>query len=73
MRENVKNIVDQVKSLNKPITNADRIRAMSDEELAEWFNVMNGIDKVCPDFGAHNCRESCRECWLDWLKREVSE
>ena len=57
----------------KPITNADRLRSMSDEELAEMFNTMNGIDRCCPNNGAHNCRESCMECWLDWLKQEVKE
>lgn len=40
----------------KPVTNADRIRAMSDEELADWL-VMNGDG-------------SDYETWLDWLKQE---
>ena len=44
-----------------PMTNADRIRAMSDEELADylrWHNDLysrNGMD------------------WLDWLKSPVEE
>ena len=42
----------------KPITNADRIRAMTDEELAYF---MANIEP---------CRESA---WLDWLKQEVSD
>lgn len=39
----------------KPITNADRIRMMSDEELAEML---------------HNagCNWYSEEYWLDWLK-----
>jgi hypothetical protein len=40
----------------KPITNADRIRAMTDEELAYF---MANIEP---------CRESA---WLNWLKQEV--
>ena len=44
----------------KPITNADRIRAMTDEKLAT-FLFQSRIDKL-----------SERE-WLDWLKQEVSE
>lgn len=45
----------------KPMTNADRIRAMTDEELADylrWHNDLysrNGMD------------------WLDWLKEEAKE
>ena len=46
-----------MKPLN-PQTNADRIRAMTDEELAYF---MANIEP---------CRESA---WLDWLKQEVSD
>lgn len=51
------------------VTNADRIRSMTDEELAEWFaghdagliaNVLNN-DYV----------EPTKENWLEWLKWEV--
>lgn len=54
------------------ITNADRIRAMSDEELAEWISEiilceecerMNGGYRPC--LGG----ECCPDHWLDWLKR----
>ncbi len=55
-------------STSKPITNADLIRTMSDEELAEkfWmFTCVHAFDnKVkCKDDG-------CRKCWLRWLKEE---
>lgn len=54
----------------KPITNADRIRAMSDEELAVmFFNYHYSF--TCPEKGCHECKESCMDCWLDWLKEEV--
>ena len=50
-------------------TNADRIRAMSDEELANWLE--NRID--CPD--GEDCEgrpwPKCEECWLEWLKKEA--
>ena len=61
----------------KPITNGDRIRAMSDEELAEYFPTHASL---CPDleenktvckganFMANN--KMCRQCWLSWLKQE---
>ena len=43
----------------KPITNADRIRAMTDEELTEWLGYI-GDAYYEPDGG-----------WLDWLKEEI--
>ena len=47
-------------------SNADRIRSMTDEELAEAFaNQCAG--RVC-----HH-RDSCKECWLDWLKQEATD
>jgi len=56
----------------KPTTNADRIRAMTDDELAEWLSDMH--DSVtCPNGGAINCNPSCKRCWLDWLKEEVDD
>ena len=44
-------------------TNADRIRAMTDEELAEWiFNTLWSYDAIC---------EKRKKDWLDWLKEEA--
>ena len=58
----------------KPKTNADLIRAMTDEELAEI--IPERVDcSECParigDYRA--CKEKCKETWLDWLKREADE
>lgn len=56
----------------KPITNADRIRGMSDEELAEFE-----IERMCCPPGKPGCKENnltcdnCEQCWLDWLKQEA--
>ena len=52
-------------------TNADRIRAMTDEELAELF-----VHLCCPySLGGKVERnienKGCKECWLDWLKQEA--
>lgn len=54
--------------------NADRIRAMTDEELAVWLEEFGGSSPNCnrglseyPDY------KRCRDCWLDWLKQEVDE
>ena len=51
----------------EPITNADRIRAMSDEELAKQF----AHTSIC-DQKYHECMkvgEDCLECLLEWLKQ----
>lgn len=45
----------------KVITNAERIRAMSDDELAKWLEYEGG--------GA--CAEVCG--WLDWLQQPAEE
>lgn len=49
---------------HKP-TNADRIRKMSDEELAEFMNDSN----ACKNFRKCNDNWTCDACWLDWLKQ----
>lgn len=48
-----------------PQTNADRIRAMTDEELAK---ILNG---GCPP-GA-KCYGRCGTCWLEWLRSPVED
>jgi len=55
----------------KPITNADRIRAMTDAELAElwWERVDCGecpVHKECKLTG-----QDCKRLALDWLKEEA--
>ena len=54
-------------------TNADRIRAMTDEELAEFissdFYVPHCPVSYCPDTN----NEGCPRCWLEWLKQEVKK
>jgi hypothetical protein len=47
----------------KPKTNADRIRAMSDEELADIV--------VCPHCKTNwdKCTDDCFTCRLEWLKQ----
>ena len=51
-------------------TNADRIRAMSDEELAEF---LNGHNFCAHNFDCEKGKRPCKECNLDWLKQEVTE
>lgn len=59
---------------NSKQTNADRIRNMSDEELAE-FNLcphMVNWKKGNYDTCAHpNGKDGCKKCMLDWLQSEA--
>lgn len=55
------------------MTNADRIRQMSDEKLAKI------IAAACPPAKGNLCvlyyqkgSDGCFDCWLDWLKQKVS-
>ena len=55
----------------KPVTNADRFRAMTDEELAElWWERMD-----CGKCPVHrDCKmtgQDCKELALDWLRQEA--
>ena len=48
------------------MTNADRIRAMTDKDLAEWIvhkTEGNGFDRYGEVVNA----------WLNWLKQEVED
>ena len=51
----------------EPITNADRIRAMSDEELA---NIIAGTP-ICKEryMDCLNEGRDCEPCLLEWLKQ----
>ena len=53
-------------------TNADRIRAMSDEELAAHIPCPYEHD-VYGDckFGRHKRTQTCEECKLEWLKQPI--
>ena len=53
----------------RPMTNADRIRAMSDEELIELLKDFSAFACIFPD---KDCEEnSCVECVTKWIKEEV--
>lgn len=59
------------------VTNADRLRSKSDEELADWLDWLMP-DKCPPTFKsvfAPECtyENGCRDCWLAWLKRETDD
>ena len=63
----------QCRDERKPRNNCERMKAMTVEEMAAFFgNIMAGGYGRCPD-GYFDCsnRESCAECWLEWLKEEI--
>lgn len=65
-------IVVKCGAFKAPETNADRIRAMSDEELAG--HIWNKFG--CPEERNYiTCGfiGSCKECWLDWLRKPAEE
>ena len=63
------------------VTNADRIRAMSDEELAEFLTYLNPTNcqdcafsngwRCQPDRGDYSDFEKCEEGRKRWLKQSV--
>lgn len=53
-----------------PQTNADRIRAMSDEELAAYLERLS--ISGCPE-PARKCWANCVDCFADWLKQPVKD
>lgn len=53
----------------KHMTNADRIRAMSDEELATFMN----CDGCPPKNEGCNDGQKCSLCWLEWLQQPAEE
>ena len=64
----------------KPATNADKIRAMSDEEITE-FVCGNGINTLCDIICGGECNaiasfkksgdEACKEIVMKWLKQSA--
>lgn len=66
----------------KVLTNADRIRAMSDEELAAWLADDSWDCHNCseherlsdnPLLRDERCDEKCAEHCLDWLRQPVKD
>lgn len=49
----------------KPLTNADRLRAMTDKELARFMAHYDSITEVG--------EQLAYERWLDWLRQEAPD
>lgn len=63
--EQMGNYLAKLAKTSKPQTNADRIRSMTDEELAEW---VWGAETAGRAYGPRG-----KQAWLDWLRQEASE
>lgn len=65
----------ELRNLQYVKTNADRIRNMSDDELAEFLNGVEeyGISSHYIDVPCDCCCEktACDECWKEWLQSEA--
>lgn len=67
------------KRAKKAITNADRIRGMANEELAEFFGTLpccppgTDLNELCYPNDSCNGTDLQVKCWLEWLKQEVQE
>ena len=63
----------------KPQTNADRIRAMSDEELARLLadeiphGDCYGCGLDCCHTDKGNFEHACQRAWYEWLKQPAEE
>ena len=58
------------------LTDADRIRAMSDEELAASNYIpCPYADDCCGEckYGWHEQAQTCEECKLEWLKQPAED
>lgn len=59
-------------------SNADRIRAMRDEELAEHLfrHICNWSCPPKKEYIKDSCggeKPDCENCWLEWLREEATE
>ena len=69
-------------NLCKPYTNADRIRSMSDDELATHLHDIGWDCHLCAEHGrldnepllrGEKCDEKCVEHCLEWLQQPAEE
>ena len=63
-----------VNTTSKPKTNGDRIRAMTDEELARFIGDNSLCDQIQNDNGAWcKTQRECKVCFVEWLKQPLKE
>ena len=55
-------------------TNADKIRHMTDEELAKWFfTPLDELGIPCLNTICYGEEYDCIKCVVNWLKQEVHD
>lgn len=61
--------------VEKPLTNADRIRSMTDEELANLLDEVETGSFMEDKYPCSECTEkiNCDVCFLKWLRAESEE
>ena len=66
-------VCDGLGHIEAPMTNADRIRAMSDEELCDFLGQYKFCD-ICEE-GCEACTYNgdCDKRLMDWLKQPAEE
>lgn len=60
----------------KPMTNADRIRSSTDEELAKIMEYCGCCPPLaCPhnEVGVYVTPQDCEMCWLEWFKSPAED
>lgn len=55
------------------MTNSQKIRAMTDEELALYLVWTADPDTLTVDYRIYECHDRSVEVVLDWLKQEVKD
>lgn len=71
----ITDVTMEITSSKFTTTNADRIRNMSDEELAEFLDIVgeDGISSQYANLSCDCCYEKteCSKCWKEWLQSEA--
>lgn len=82
-RKTTKELLKAMEQVQKPMTNADLIRAMTDEELAKRLSkLMDSYPAVCRELP--ECYddleadrdiplERCEGCWIRWLQQPAEK
>lgn len=61
------------------MTNGDKIRSMTDEELVDALFIADEADVrlypngFCFDLADAGCDDDCRTCFINYLKQEATE
>lgn len=68
----IREFLEKKRQKLNPQTNADRIRAMTDEELAN--EIIKIVAFCAPGHRpSPDCCCNCQQCWVEWLRRPTAE